>query len=288
MRNLGRTVAALTILAASAALSPAIAQTQLDRADGGDLGAGDPMAGAPVAAAPVAGAPVASVPADNVHMTVAPMAVAQVSVAPAAPTLAPSAPIAPLPRGPAPMVAVPVAVYVTNFVAVPANASAAGLLARLRTALHAHAARHDAGLVAQAVVQRLNHAGIAARYLKPGDEPPVTGWLIGGVFHLQGEAPVAASDSPESSSAALGADVSVTVADLEHGPDTPFAVIGVPPAALASGGEHPWAPYVVPAKLSFERADRNAAVAALAQQIADAFVGNMTALRRADAKAIAP
>ena len=41
-------------------------------------------------------------------------------------------------------------------------------------------------------------------------------------------------------------------------------------------------------KLSFERADRNAAIAALAQQIVDAFVGNMTALRQADAQAISP
>jgi hypothetical protein len=186
------------------------------------------------------------------------------------------------------MVAVPVAVYVTNFVAAPVNATAAGLLARLRTALHARAAGHDAGLVAQAVVQRLNQAGVAARYLAPGDQPPVTGWLIGGVFHLQGEAPAAASDGAEPGSDALGADVSVTVADLEHGPDTPFAVIGVPPTAAAPGSERPWAPYVVPAKLSFERAERNAAVAALAQQIADAFVGNMTALRQADANAIAP
>ncbi|MGG1945142.1 hypothetical protein AB1286_10045 [Trinickia sp. NRRL B-1857] len=295
MRNLGRTVTAFTILAAIAAFSPAIAQTQLERADGelvaGDPAAGDPAAGAPAAGDPMVGAPIANDRAESTHLTVAPMAVAQVTVAPAAPTLtplAPSAPIAPLPRGPAPMVAVPVAVYVANFVAVPVNASAAGLLARLRDALHAHAAGHDAGLVAQAVVQRLNQAGVAARYLAPGDQPPVTGWLIGGVFHLQGEAPAVASDGAESGSAALGADVSVTVADLEHGPDTPFAVIGVPPAAAGSDNKRPWTPYVVPAKLSFERAERNAAVAALAQQIADAFVGNMTALRQADAKAIAP
>lgn len=293
MRKLGRTVTAFTILTAIAALSPAIAQTQLERADGGDLtpgdpAVGDPAAGVPAAGIPSIGAPVASAPAENVPLTVAPMAVAQVTVAPTAPTLAPSAPIAPLPRGPAPIVAVPVAVYVTNFVAVPANASAAGLLARLRTALHAHAAGHDAGLVAQAVVQRLNQAGVAARYLTPGDQPPVTGWLIGGVFHLRGDAPAAASESATSDEAALGADVSVSVADLEHGPDTPFAIIGVPPAAAAPSGERAWAPYVVPAKLSFEQADRNAAVAALAQQIADVFVGNMTALRQADAKAIAP
>ncbi|PMS20015.1 hypothetical protein C0Z18_11385 [Trinickia dabaoshanensis] len=284
MRNLGRTVTAFTIWAAIAAISPASAQTQLDRA-GGDSIAGDPAAGDPIV-----GGPISSPPDEDQRMTVAPQAVAQVTVAPTAPVPAPSAPVTPVRQGPPPMAGVPDAVYVTNFVAVPVNASAAGLLARLRAALHAHAAGHDAGLVAQAVVQRLNHAGIAARYLAPGDQPPVVGWLIGGVFHLQGETQPAADDGTASGSGseALGADVSVTVADLEHGADTPFAIIGVPPAAAASGSERPWTPYVVPAKLSFERTDRNAAIAALARQIADAFVGNMTALRQADANAMTP
>ncbi|WP_162877877.1 hypothetical protein [Trinickia diaoshuihuensis] len=288
MRNLGRAVAAITFWAALAALSPAIAQTQFDRA--GDPAAGDPAAGDPVVADraagdPAAGDPAAGAPVESTHLTVAPMAVAQVTIAPTEPTPAPSAPVAPIRQGPPPMVAVPEAVYVTNFVAVPVNTSSAGLLARLRTALHAHAAGHDAGLVAQAVVQRLNHAGIAARYLAPGDQPPAMGWLIGGVFHLQGEG---AADSAASGAQVLGADVSVTVADLEHGADTPFAIIGAPLAAAASSGEHAWTPYIVPAKLSFERAERNAAIAELAREIADAFVGNMTALRQADANAIAP
>ena len=175
--------------------------------------------------------------------------------------------------------------YVTDFIAVPAGAPPSGLLARLRAALHAHAVGHDAGLVAQAVVQRLNNVGLAARYLAPGEPLPVQGWLIGGVFHLQGAA-AAASDGTALATEALDADVSVTVADVEHNPDTPFAVIGVPPSAAQEQGK--WHPYVVPAKLAFERTDRNAAVAALARQIADTFVGNMVNLRQADAKAISP
>lgn len=258
MRNLSRIVAAFTIWAAASAAGAAFGQEA----------ALEPDMGASVA--------------------VTPMAVAQVDVAPTTEMPPPTAPIPAAPKGPAPMVAVPQAVYVTHFVAVPAGAPPAGLLAHLRAALHAHAAGRDAGLVAQAVVLRLNHAGVAARYLAPGEPPPVTGWLIGGVFHLQGEASAAPSDgtAPESEREALGADVSVTVADLEHGADTPFAILGVPPAP--SGGADGWQPYVVPAKLSFERADRNAAVAALAQQIVDAFVGNMNALRQADARAISP
>lgn len=223
-------------------------------------------------------------------IAVAPMAVAQVSVAPTAPAApAPVAtpPIVATPAGPAPMVPVPQAVYVADFIAVPANAPESGLLARLRDALHAHAASHDAGLVAQAVVQRLNHMGLAARYLASGEPPPVQGWLIGGAFHLESAAANGAeSDGTGLPTGALGADVSVTVADLGHNADTPFALIGVPPAQ--ADGSSKWQPYVVPAKLGFERADRNAAVAALARQIADAFVGNMTALRQADAKAISP
>jgi hypothetical protein len=185
-------------------------------------------------------------------------------------------------------VAVPQAVYVTHFVAVPAGAPPSGLLAHLRAALHAHAAGRDAGLVAQAVVARLNHAGVAARYLAPGEPPPVTGWLLGGVFHLQSEALSTASDTgaPETEKEAVGADVSITVADLEHNADTPFAVLGAPLAASSAASE--WRPYVVPVKLSFERADRNAAIAALAQQIVDAFVSNMTALRQADGQTISP
>jgi hypothetical protein len=187
------------------------------------------------------------------------------------------------------MVAVPEAVYVADFIAVPANAPESGFLSRLRAALHARTGGRDAGLVAQAVVQRLNHMGLAARYLPPGEPPPVLGWLIGGVFHLPSAAADAA-DGSASATAALGADVSVTVADLEHSADTPFAVIGVPPgpASATAAGTGPWHPVLVPAKLAFERADRNAAVAALARQIADAFVGNMSTLRQADANAIAP
>ncbi len=255
MRNPGRTVAALTIfVAASAACAQDAA---LDSA-------------------------------QNASISVAPMVVSQVTVAPSAETTAPAAPIATAPKGPAPMVAIPQAVYVTHFIAVPAGAPPSGLLAHLRAALHTHAAGRDAGLVAQAVVARLNHAGVAARYLAPGEPPPVTGWLLGGVFHLRSEATAAASDAAtaETEREAAGADVSVTVADLEHGADTPFAVLGAPPAGSLPADD--WRPYVVPARLSFERADRNAAIAALAQQIVDAFVGNMTALRQADAKAIAP
>ncbi|MGN6652880.1 hypothetical protein [Trinickia sp.] len=226
-------------------------------------------------------------------IAVAPMAVAQVSVAPTAPAApAPVAtpPIVATPAGPAPMVPVPQAVYVADFIAVPANAPESGLLARLRDALHAHAASHDAGLVAQAVVQRLNHMGLAARYLASGEPPPVQGWLIGGVFHLQSAAESAAApDGPASVTDALGAEVSVTVADLEHSADTPFAVIGAPPRTMsATGQSSTWHPVLVPARLAFERADRNAAVAALARQIADAVAGNMTTLRQADAQAIAP
>lgn len=256
MRNLSRIVAAFTIWAAAGA---AFSQEA----------ALEPDMGASVA--------------------VTPMAVSQVELPPTTEAPAPTAPIpAAAPKGPAPMVAVPQAVYVTHFVAIPAGAPPAGLLARLRAALHAHAAGRDAGLVAQAVVARLNHAGVAARYLAPGEPPPVTGWLIGGAFHLPGEANTATSDGavPESEPEAQGADVSVTVADLEHGADTPFAILGVPPTS--SSGPGGWQPYVVPAKLSFERADRNAAVAALAQQIVDAFVGNINALRQADARAISP
>lgn len=223
------------------------------------------------------------------------MAVAQVNVAPTTPAAAPTPPIAAIPAGPPPIVAVPQAVYVTDFIAVPADTPESGVLDRLHTALHAHAAGRDAGLVAQAVVQRLNNMGLAARYLASGEPPPVQGWLIAGVFHLQG---AAAADASASYTEALGADVSVTVADLEHSADTPFAVIGVPPGATSgtSGTEATgtasasgkWHPVVVPAKLAFEKADRNAAVAALARQIADSFVGNMTTLRQADAKAIFP
>jgi len=228
----------------------------------------------------------ASLADNDAPIAVAPMMVTQVSVTPqqGTPEAAPTAP--PQQHGPAPMVAVPQAVYVTHFVAVPAGAPPAGLLAHLRAALHAHAAGRDAGLVAQAVVARLNRAGMAARYLAPGEPPPVTGWLLGGVFHLSGEAAASDAAAPETEKEAAGADVSITVADLEHGADTPFAVLGAPPAASSAPGE--WRPYVVPVKLSFERADRNAAIAALAQQIVDAFVGNMTALRQADAQAISP
>ena len=267
MRNLGRTIAAFTIWSAAAA----VAQTAVAQ---------------PLTAAP-AKQPAANDISAGDSIAVAPMTVAQVSVAPAAPVPAPTPAVTTTPLGPAPMVAVPQAVYVTDFIAVPAGAPPSGLLARLRAALHARAAGHDAGLVAQAVVQRLNHAGLAARYLAPGEPPPVQGWLIGGAFHLESPAANgAASDGTGLPTGALGADVSVTVADLEHNADTPFAVIGVPPGQ--ADGSSKWQPYVVPAKLGFERADRNAAVAALARQIADAFVGNMTALRQADAKAISP
>lgn len=224
------------------------------------------------------------------------MAVAQVNVAPTVLAPAPTPRITVTPAGPPPMVAVPQAVYVTDFIAVPADAPESGLLARLRAALHAHATGRDAGLVAQAVVQRLNHMGLAARYLASGEPPPVQGWLIGGVFHVQGVAENAAAPVGSASvTEALGAEVSVTVADLEHSADTPFAVIGVPPGAINATGatgtpgeSGKWHPVVVPAKLAFERADRNAAVAALARQIADSFVGNMTTLRQADAYAISP
>ncbi len=259
MRYLGRILAAIILgTAASAAFAQAAA-----------LGPAD--------------TPVAS----NASIAVAPMVVTQVSVTPDTAEPAPAAAVKPRPPGPPPIVAVPQAVYVTRFVAVPAGTPPSGLLARLRAALHAHAAGRDAGLVAQAVVQRLNHAGLAARYLAPGEALPVTGWLVGGVFHLSGESAASApggdaaaeNDTPE-------AEVSVTVADLEHGPDTPFALLGVPIAESSSAAE--WRPYVVPAKLAFEKADRNTAVAALAQQIVNTFVGNMTALRQADARAISP
>jgi len=255
MRNFGHTIAALTVLSAASA---AYAQEA------------------------------ALEPAQEASISVAPMVVSQVTVAPSSETAAPVRPIATATKGTAPMVAVPQAVYVTHFVAVPAGAPPSGLLAHLRAALHAHAAGRDAGLVAQAVVARLNHAGVAARYLAPGEPPPVTGWLLGGVFHLQNEAAPAASEpaAPETEKEAAGADVSITVADLEHNADTPFAVLGAPPGGSSAAAE--WRPYVVPAKLSFERADRNAAIAALAQQIVDAFVGNMNALRQADAQAISP
>ncbi|MGN6230622.1 MAG: hypothetical protein ACTHNZ_05585 [Trinickia sp.] len=280
MRNLGRAIAAFMICtAAAAALAQPPAPSAADYAT-----AGDPAAGPPVAA---------DAPPDptaaGASLTVAPMMVTQVTVTPSAseqtPTL-PTPPVAAVRTGPPPIVPVPQAVYVANFIAVPAGAAPSGLLDRLRAAMHAHAAGHDAGLVAQAVVQRLNHAGLAARYLAPGAPPPVQGWLIGGVFHLQEGFGAAVSDGAEPAAEVVGADVSVTVADLEHSADTPFAVIGSPPAASAESGK--WHPYVVPARLSFERADRNAAIAALAQQIADAFTANIMALRQADARAIAP
>lgn len=252
MRNIGRTMAALSVWAGAAA---AHAQTAaLESAS------------------------------DASSITVQPMTVAPVTAPPGTSvTPAPTPPIAPAPTGPAPMVAVPQAVYVTRFIAVPSGASPSGLLARMRAALHARAEGRDAGLVAQAVVQGLNRAGVAARYLAPGEPAPATGWLIGGAFHQQGETP-ADNTAPENQ--ASSADVSVTVADLEHNADTPFAVIGAPPAA--SSAQNDWRPYVVPAKLAFAPTDRNAAVAELAQQIVNAFVGNMTALRQADARTLAP
>ena len=317
MRNFGRALAAFIIIWSATATS--YAQTPA-----GTLAAGQPAPGAPAVKAvtdeswtgeavagppaagdsaavdsavmdsgaeePAAGDPVTSDSAIDTQaaVAVAPMLVTQVTVASttdAAPSLPPR-PVASVAAGPAPMVAVPQAVYVADFVAVPAGAPPAGLLARLRAALHNHAAGREAGLVAQAVVQRLSQAGVAARYLAPGEPPPVQGWLIGGVFPVQGEPGAALSDGIASTTEAPGADVSVTVADLEHGADTPFAIIGVPPAASDDAGK--WHPYVLPAKLSLERTDRNAAVAALAQQIADSFVGNMTVLRQADARAISP
>lgn len=260
MQNLGRTVAAFAIWTAAAS---AVAQT---------------------AASSAAETQAADTRAADTSIAVAPMIVTQVSVTTDTGAAAPATPRPPAPPGPPPMVAVPQAVYVAHFVAVPAGAPPSGLLARLRAALHAHAAGRDAGLVAQAVVQRLNHAGLAARYLAPGEAVPVTGWLVSGVFHLSGQ-PAAGTETD-----AAGADVSIAVADLEHSADTPFAVLGAVPAASAteSFAQGDWRPYVVPAQLSFERADRNTAVAALAQQIVDTFVGNMTALRQADARAISP
>lgn len=264
MRNLGRAVAAFTIWTAA---NVALAQSAASDSE------------------------------VQPAISVAPMLVTQVNVASEPATATPTAPIAAPRSGPLPIVAVPSAVYVTHFIAAPAGAEPSGLLARLRAALHAHAAGRDAGLVAQAVVQRLNHAGVAARYLAPGEPPPVTGWLIGGVFHLQSDATAAASESgaPEADREAAGAEVSITVADLEHSADTPFAVLGAPlglygaqDAPSVQSAQSAWRPYVVPAKLSFERADRNTAIAALAQQIVDAFVGNMTALRQADARSIEP
>lgn len=263
MQNIGRTAAALTVFTALTAAGTAFAFAQ----------------------------EAALEPEQSASITVAPMTVAPVNVLTAPEATVPTAPIATAPQGPPPMAALPQAVYVTHFIAVPAGAPASGVLARLRAALHSHAASRDAGLVAQAVVQRLNNAGVAARYLAPGEPPPTVGWLIGGVFHMQSDAvPAAGSEgaAPETEREALGADVSITVADLEHGPDTPFAVLGDAPPAAAGTDRGTWRPYVVPVKLSFERADRNAAVAALAHRIVDAFVGNMTALRQADARTISP
>lgn len=271
MRNLGRIVAAFTIWAAAAA---AVAQTA----------APEPAAATDTDTAETAAA--------DTPIAVAPMMVTQVSVTTDTATPPTATPRPPAPPGPPPMVPVPQAVYVTPFIAVPAGAPPSGLLARLRAALHAHAAGRDAGLVAQAVVQRLNHAGLAARYLAPGQALPVTGWLVGGIFHRSGQPADASPDgaTPEAENEAVGADVSITVADLEHGADTPFAVLGATPVAstIAPAGQSEWRPYVVPAKLAFERTDRNTAVAALAQQIVDAFVGNMATLRQADARAISP
>ncbi|HEX7683823.1 MAG TPA: hypothetical protein VF446_09865 [Trinickia sp.] len=234
--------------------------------------------------------PANSQASSDASIAVAPMVVTQVSVTPDTAEPAPAASVKPRPPGPPPIVAVPQAVYVTHFVAVPAGAPPSGLLARLRAALHAHAAGREAGLVAQAVVQRLNHAGLAARYLAPGEALPVTGWLVGGVFHVRGDAAGSAPDGAASENETPEADVSVTVADLEHGPDTPFALLGTPIAESSDAGHAAaaWRPYVVPAQLAFEKADRNTAVAALAQQIVNTFVGNMTALRQADARAISP
>jgi hypothetical protein len=287
MRNFSRAMAAFTIWAAAAAVFAAPTPSPLPSPSAtNDSTANDSTAGGSAADGALTAGPAAGDPEPSAPVAVAPMMVTQVTVSPAASVQAPTPPVAPVRVGPPPMVAVPQAVYVTNFIAVPAGSPPSGWLDRLRAAMHAHAASHEAGLVAQAVVQRLNHAGLAARYLAPGEPPPVQGWLIGGVFHLQGETSAAVTDSAASMNEVTGSDVSVTVADLEHGADTPFAVIGAPPAASVEAGK--WHPYLLPAKLSFERADRNAAIAALAQQIADTFTGNMVALRQADANAISP
>lgn len=288
MRNFGRALAALIIWAATAAV---FAQTPSGAQAAGspafDSTTGEPADGEPAAGDPVTGDTQGGDAATDAPISVAPMSVPQVTIAPTASSPMPTPPVAPARTGPPPMVAVPEAVYVTHFIAVPAGTPPSGFLARLRAALHTHSAGRDAGLVAQAVVQQLNHAGVAARYLAPDEPPPIHGWLPGGVFHVQGDQGAAASgDAQASATDGLGAQVSITVADLEHGADTPFAIIGAPPAA--TGEADKWHPYLVPAQLSFERADRNAAVAALAQQIVDTFVGNMTALRQADARAISP
>lgn len=283
MQNFGRAIAAFTIWAAAAAAlaqTPPAAPATMDDSTATASAADGAAAGDPVIDDSSSTEPAADAPVGDAPTAVAPLPVTPVAAAPSVPV----PPVAAGPAGPPPMVAVPEAVYVTHFIAVPADAPPSGLLARLRAALHTHSAGHDAGLVAQALVQRLNHAGVAARYLAPDEPPPVQGWLIGGIFHPHtGQR---AADAEASASDGVGAQISITVADLQHSADTPFAIIGAP---LATSGEaNQWHPYVVPAKLSFERADRNTAIAALAQQIADSFVGNMTALRQADARAISP
>lgn len=188
-------------------------------------------------------------------------------------------------------VAMPRAVYVTDFQAAQAGAHTRGPLARLREAAHARSASRNAALLAQAIVHRLNTAGVAARYLAPGEPLPPQGWLIDGVFYsrdLQGGLlSRATADDASSAGATANTEVTVTVTDLARQPDTPFAALGAEDAIHGQGTVASWNPYVVAAKFAFKRAEANAAVETLAQDIVNQFTGNMTTLRQADARAIA-
>ncbi|RKP49290.1 DUF4410 domain-containing protein [Trinickia fusca] len=185
-------------------------------------------------------------------------------------------------------VAMPQAVYVTDFEAVQAGAHRRGPLARLREATHARSADRNAAMLAQAIVHRLGSTGVAARYLAPGEPLPPQGWLIDGVFYsrdLQGGLlSRLTADDASSAGAAANTEVTVTVTDLARRPDTPFAALGAEDAIHGQGTVASWNPYIVAAKFVFKRTEANAAVDTLAQDIVNQFVGNLAALRQADAQ----
>lgn len=191
---------------------------------------------------------------------------------------------------PPPTVAVPQAVYVEHFDAVQVGTDSTGLLSRLRAAAHARSANRRAGLVAQAVVQRLNSVGVPARYLAPGEPPPASGWLIGGILYsrdVQGRLlapPASGTNGDAAEAAAANTEVSVILTDLALRPEVPFAVIGAQDAIHGQGTVASWNPYIVAAKLVFKQAEANVAAEVLAQDIVDQIVGNLNALRQADAQ----
>ncbi|MGC1303942.1 MAG: hypothetical protein WA840_16370 [Caulobacteraceae bacterium] len=157
-----------------------------------------------------------------------------------------------------------------------------GVLTRLATRGDQRRANAAAVQLSKAVAAALNASHVSAQFLPGNAPPPAPGWVVTGVFYAINPHHALISLPFVNGSKNPNCEVALEISDPAAGTTAPFATLRETYKLKGQGSNFSLNPYVIGAKVAFNKFESASSIDALSKQIAAKILASADTLRRED------